>query len=278
MRTQGALTFRALVAAALIWLGTSPALPAAATATGPYDVPLTITAYGLVYVPLRVQGSTVLALVDTGSSLPLQISNRLARRLHLPLHRTDEVVSGYDFEKTRVYESTASLALGSFAQDDVAVQVAGDTLERTASLVGTRFDAVIGWGFLRDYYTLIDYRLRRFRFGPAPFAGDGYRLAMRFREVQRAPIVDGEVDGKPTALLLDTGAPTCSLDAATFALPMRAFVQSDVTVAGSTLHLRTLARDMTVNRPQGIAGILGTNLLDRYAVAIDPHDGVVEFF
>jgi aspartyl protease len=274
------LITRSLLAAALmLWFAYSAGAPVrAAEKRAPFAVPLTVTAYGLAYVPIEVGGARALALVDTGSFMPLEISHRLARRLRVTLRPTDQIAAGYDFEKTRVFEGSVALRIGAFRERSTTAAVVGDTLEQTERLVGTPFDAVIGWGFLRKYYTLIDYRLQRFQFDARPFTGRGYRIAVRFRDENDAPLIDGSVDGKPTTLLLDTGAPHCTLDSVTFALPPRALVERSLTIGDSTQRLQVFARDMSVNRPLGVDGIVGTNLLDRYAVAIDPHDGLVELF
>lgn len=248
------------------------ALGAAAVAPGPADppgtpeLPLTLSPYGLIFVPITVGGTDVLAMIDTGAFARVQISRALATRLKLATTSSGESAQGYAYGRTAVEHAKTSVAVGQVVVDD-EVTVVGATLESIAKQVGTPFEALLGWGFVRQRPCRIDYSRRRFTFGAPPATGS---TELRYREVNRAPIVDVVAAHKRSAMLFDTGAPTCALDSKTFGLAPNTFRDVEYTLGGTTATLRTLGRDLSLNAALGIDGVIGTNALERYAVAIDP--------
>jgi predicted aspartyl protease len=248
-------------------LGTAAVAPAAAAnRPSASELPLTLSPYGLIFVPITVGGADVLAMIDTGAFTRVQISRSLATRLKLATAASDESAQGYAYGRTAVERAKTSVAIGQVVED-AEVTVAGTTLDAVAKQVGTPFEALLGWGFLRERPCRIDYPRRRFAFGAAPVAGTA---ELAYREVNRAPIVDIVAAGKRIAMLFDTGAPTCTLESKTFGIAPNTFRDVEYTFAGTTATLRTLGRDLSVNAALGIEGVIGTNALERYVVGIDP--------
>lgn len=247
-------------------LGAAAVAPAAANPPSASELPLTLSPYGLIFVPVTVGGADVLAMIDTGAFTRVQISRSLATRLKLATASSGESAQGYAYGRTAVERAKTSVAVGQVSED-AEVTVVGTTLESVAKQVGTPFEALLGWGFVRERPCRIDYPRRRFAFGAPPVAGSA---ELRYREVNRAPIVDVVAAGKHIAMLFDTGAPTCTLESRSFGIAPNTFRDVEYTFAGTTATLRTLGRDLAVNAALGIEGVIGTNALERYAVAIDP--------
>src|SRR5258708_40059376 len=76
-------------------LGLAVACLAVAARGQPHQAQVTVSAYGLIFIPCEGEGRKVLALVDTGSFRSIQISSSLANQLNLPLSETGEVMSRY---------------------------------------------------------------------------------------------------------------------------------------------------------------------------------------
>ena len=249
-------------------LGAAAVAPAAANPPSASELPLTLSPYGLIFVPVTVGGADVLAMIDTGAFTRVQISRSLATRLKLATASSGESAQGYAYARTAVERAKTSVAVGQVVEE-AEVTVVGTTLESVAKQVGTPFEALLGWGFVRERTCRIDYPRRRIAFGGAPAVGT---TVLHYREVNRAPIVDVVAAGKRIAMLFDTGAPTCTLEAKTFGIEPNTFRDVEYRLAGTTATLRTLGRDLAANAALGIQGVIGTNALERYVVGIDPGD------
>lgn len=242
------------------------------SAPGPRRLDVEISAYPLVFAQVRINDHPALALVDTGSSSPLQLSARLAGELQLALvSDPSRTVRGLDGRRLAVQRATiTTFVAGGGVDRDIQAEVAADRIESIAAQVGTPFDVILGWGFLSRSDFTLDYRQRVLRLddGPAPPSGRG--LAVGYLVVNRLPMVPARWGGRDIQLLLDTGAPMCNIDADFAHAEAGSVVSQDVVLGTTTLALQWRAKDLSVMRTAlGAAGALGNNLLGRYAVHVD---------
>ena len=179
------------------------------------QVAIEISDYPLVFAPVRVNGSAVRALIDTGSSSPVRLSGRLARELKLVLARVaGRMVQPLDGQRLPVEGGTLdTLGVGDMLERQLAIEVTGDRVESIAVQVGTPFDVILGWDFLSRYNFMLDYRGRMLRFSEEPLRPAAVPDAIPYAVINRLPVVSARWGGQDVLLLLDTGAPMCNIDA-----------------------------------------------------------------
>ena len=247
-------------------------------ALGANQVSLEISDYPLLFAPVRINGTPVQALIDTGSSSSVRLSARLAQALGLVLV-TDarSVVQALDGRRLAVQRTAVdTLAVGDWVESNFEVEVAGNRIESISAQVGTSFDAILGWGFLSRRNFMVDYRRRVLRFGESPQQPAPKSVPISYTVVNRLPVIAGLWDQRPLKLLLDTGAPMCNIDTLFAGVPTGEIISKDLILGSMNLPIQWRVKDLAVTRQAlGSAGTLGNNLLRQYAVFVDVRNRLI---
>jgi predicted aspartyl protease len=240
-----------------------------------YRATLELSDYNLLFTPVKINGHEARALIDSGNYRAVQLSSTMAQSLKLALTKTDEALRHHEGKDLSLETGRLdSLAVGDYERRDVEVGVIEGDIEKIAAQVGTKFDVILGWGFISQFHMLLDYKRRSMQFGPRPLAAGASAFSLKYSVVNRAPVVRGSFgpgNAEEVNLLFDTGAPTCSLDLDLANAPKGAKVSRDLTLAERRIPLEFRAKDLTVIRKSlGCVGVIGNNLLGQYAVYFDP--------
>lgn len=232
---------------------------------------------GLLLTDVQVDGETVGALIDSGSSRMIQLSSTLAHRLRIPL--AEAAARGRRNDGATVAITTGrlhTLTIGSYTEADLPVEVIEGDIARLAPAVQTRFEVIVGWGFLSRFYTVLDYARGRWEFSE-PAAGHGRgRVALTYTAVHRVPVVGVEIDGRVEAFLVDTGAPISKIDARFAGAPPGTAPLHPFLMDGTTFALGLRVSDLSeLKRSLGCVGVLGNDFLRAYIVSIDPPRRVI---
>ncbi|MBV8726509.1 MAG: hypothetical protein JO233_01885 [Candidatus Eremiobacteraeota bacterium] len=209
-------------------------------------------------------------MIDTGSFIALQVSQGLADHLNLTSVTSNISIEGYDFGATGVRLARINaLEVGGVRQITREAAVS-NRIESVAKEVGTAFEAILGMGFLAKRDVVIDYTTLQLNLDDRPRRRVAVDVPLEM--VNFAPIVVGAADGKAIKFLVDTGAPSCVLDSATFALPANTFAERKIRVGAHTQRVRCLGGDLSLNKPLGISGVIGNNFLKGYALSFNRGD------
>jgi predicted aspartyl protease len=136
-------------------------------------------------------------LVDTGAS-PTVLDPRVARKLHLQETPASIAVIGGHVQAEQA--TVPSLSLGPAHRENLPVLI--QDLSFLEKNLPFRVDGVVGLDVLGQGAFLIDYALHRIQFGPTPMLPNSLALHMK----DGLAMVDADVNGAHTTLLVDTGA------------------------------------------------------------------------
>lgn len=205
-----------------------------------------------------------MALVDTGSVRGLQISARLQQALAIKAETRTGTNQRYEGGGRAVFSGVADeFVLGPYRGVAEPVEIVAGDIEAIATQVRTPFDAILGWPLLSRFDFAIDYRARRMRLdtdGPPP-TGAVWRLPLVVGKA--LPVVEGMIDGRSVALLVDTGAPMSNLDISAATEPPGAQVTRTLDLSGRTQPHRFRIKDLTpIRRSLGCTAVLGHNFFD----------------
>ncbi|MGH9938016.1 MAG: aspartyl protease family protein, partial [Blastocatellia bacterium] len=162
-----------------------------------YRAALELTDYNLLFTRVKINGREARALIDSGSFRAIQLSSTLAQSLRLELTRTGKASRRY--EGKEVYPTSGridSLAIGDYERRDVAIDVIEGDIENIAAQVGTKFDVILGWGFISPFHMLLDYKRLSMQFGrfsAQPPAAGASAFSLKYSVVNGAPIVRSSV-------------------------------------------------------------------------------------
>jgi len=245
--------------------------------------------YLLVFTNVEVNGHSTLALLDSGGSTGIQLAASLANQLGLALQDTTDQRSRLDTTaRQRQTGTLATFALGDYRVGPVTFDALEGDVERIAQQVGTSFEAILGWQFLAQFYSVLDYARGRLDFedtssSASPTAPPAAALALDITPAGGVPLVAARVDSTEVRFVLDTGAPISTLD--------KSLVDSLGSARGSTsvllqgqripldlrevvfgdqrLQIGFLAKELGALKPLGASGALGTTLLGQYRLVLD---------
>jgi predicted aspartyl protease len=250
-----------------------------ATASAPRTPPdvhrdsVQISSYGLVFVRAVVNGRPELALLDTGSSSTLELSPSLAADLAIPLiSDTQRTIRGHDGRGFAAQWGRAdSVSLAGYVVRNVPFDVPGDRVDGIAREVGTPFRLIVGWGFVSRFRMLLDYAHRRLEISDLPIARRRARLTVTYDDDHLVPVVRAQMDSMALQLLVDTGAPMCSLSPERAGGPQLMSAERKLRLGRARVSAEWRVKDLSViRRGLGCDGVIGNNLLDRYAISFDP--------
>jgi hypothetical protein len=240
-----------------------------------YRATLELSDYNLLFTRVKINGQEARALIDSGHFRSVQLSSTAAQSLKLALTKTDETPRHHDGKDLSLASGRIdSLAIGDYEWRDVEVGVIEGDVEKIAAQVGTKFDVILGWGFISQFHMSLDYKRLSMQFGKRPLAAGARAFSLKYSVVNRAPVVRGSLgpgNNEEANFLFDTGAPMCNLDLDLANASKGAKVSRDLTLAERRFTLEFRARDLGVIRKSlGCVGVIGNNLLRQYAVYFDP--------
>ncbi len=242
-----------------------------------WECALQKSAYNLIFAKTQINGKETSALIDSGSFRTIQLSETLARELNLPLTETSRAAKRYEGKELRLKKGRIErFALGGFEQRDVEVDVIEGDIENIARQVKTKFDVIIGWGFLSQFQTIVDYKTSTLRFGKSPVTKGQEKMSFGYSVINGVPVVNGALDGQPINLLFDTGAPMCNLDPGVAQASVGEKAPREVMIEGNKLALEFRVKDLSaIKQSLGCSGVIGNNFLDRYEVRFDTAKRIV---
>src|SRR5262249_587015 len=157
-----------------------------------YRATLEFTDYNLLFTRVKINGQESRALIDSGSFRAIHLSSTLAQSLKPALTQTDKMAKRYEGKDLSLASGRIdSLAIGDYEQRDVEVDVSEGDVESIAAQVGTKFDVVLGWGFISQFHLLLDCRRLSMQFSARPLAAGASAFSLKYSVVNRAPVVRG---------------------------------------------------------------------------------------
>ena len=246
-----------------------------------YKNPVEISSYNLMFTKIKANGREALALIDSGSSRPIEISSTLARELNISLTEDKtKTIRGHDGKPFYLSNGhLQTLAIGDYVTRNVDIEVAGDHIDNIVKQVKTGFEVILGWTFLSQSYVLIDYKNLILQFSDTPIEFGDSSISIGYSVTNNVPIVKGVFEIGEVNLLFDTGAPMCNIDAEYVNTQAGDKVSREISLGGHTLALEWRVKDLSVIRTSlGSVGVIGNNLLNRYAVYFDTKKKVIHLF
>lgn len=253
------------------------ASPSAAASV--HKTAIQLSSYNLIYTKIKINGLEILALVDSGSFRTLQLSSVLARELKIPLTETMKVARRYEGKDFHLESGRIdSFVIGDYESRNVAIDVIEGDIEDISRQVNTKFEAILGWGFLSQYYLLLDYKNLSMIFSEDPIVLGTSGFNINYTVVNNVPVIKGLVDNLPINLLFDTGAPMCNIDLIMGGASKGEKVSKELLIDGKRFSLEWRVKDVAaIKKSLNCDGVIGNNFLKTYAVYFDTKSKVIYF-
>ncbi len=255
-------------------------LPAISSSAETSSTPLQLSPPNLIFTRVSVDGRDVLALIDSGSFRAVQLSSTLARDLGLALTGTTRMAIRHDGKPLLLKSGRVDrLAVGGREKRNVEIDVIESDIEAIARQVGTRFDAILGWGFLSQYHAVLDLKNLMIQLSDKPQRVDPFTFDMSYLVASGVPVIMGAIGARDARFLFDTGAPISNLDLGVAGAPEGEKVLREVFLGHSRVALEFRVKDLKVIRKSlGCVAVLGNNLLKGRTVYIDPAGKIIHLY
>jgi len=253
---------------------------ASSIAADPYTNPLQLSPSNLIFTKVSFNGRDALALIDSGSFRAVQLSSTLARELGIVLTETTRIATRHDGRPLFLKSGRIDrLAIGSYEKRNVEIDVIEGDIEAIAGQVGTRFDAILGWGFLSQYHTVLDLKSLSMQLSESPLQTGVETFRMSYAIVSGVPVIKGAIGPQEATFLFDTGAPMSNLDLGVAGAPEGEKVVKEVLLGRSRVTLEFRVKDLSVIRKSlGCIGVIGNNLLRGRTVYIDTASKLIHLY
>ena len=254
---------RSILGAAMVGLAAPAWLPALAA-------PLTRSRAGLIFVAVTIDGRVAKALVDTGGSRGLQLSEAFAASLRLTLAETGRRTQRYDGQRPVLGSRVKNVAFGGAAFRDVEVAVSPGDIENISRQIGESFDAILGWPLLGSRPFEIDYARNALNVGSAGRASGG--IVLPLEAGRPLPVTSGTLAGQACTFLIDTGAPHCNVDPSMAGgAAINSQVELALSIGGQSLKTTFRVKDLSaMTRGLGARAVIGDRLLRKYRLIWRP--------
>jgi len=235
------------------------------------------TRYGLIFTTLQVKDKKVKAMIDFGDQHQLQLSFSLVEQLNIETQKAGYQVSDVNGNVWDVYKGVISeFVVGSWHEKDVEFTSQEGEMEAVSEQIGTEFNAVLGWGYFKQFYTEIDYANSSMILHQNTdfLSSDG--LQIPFSKNANQLIISVKVKGEEHKLMIDTGSPVTVVDT-----EFSKKLDNDLLkfkLDQQTVELQTYTQDLSVLADLEVVGILGGDFLQLWQIVIDPVKSVLHFY
>ena len=227
--------------------------------------------YGFIFTTIEINGQSVKALIDFGDPSQLQLSGSFVEQQHIPLEATGEMMMHIDGSTFSVNKGVAdTLSIGEWKYDKLEFRSSPGEIEFVAEQIGTSFNAVLGWGYFSQYYTLMNYAQNYFELSTDKPAIDEvlYEQAYLKNSNYLSLAIDlGKAQGN---FILDTGSTDSFIDS-TYVQDLK-LQNLNLKVGAAELPLQLQVQDLRVLRPIEAVGIIGADFLSSYEILLDPFE------
>lgn len=242
----------------------------------PNQISFEKTDYGLIFTTINVNGKNVKAMIDFGDQHKLQLSSTLTNELNILTEKAGYQVSDVYGNTWDVKKGTITkLVVGTWEESDVEFTSQEGEMESVSLQIGTEFNAVLGWGYFKDYSTEIDYSASLFTLLDKKHTVDNELFSVQFQKDANQLIVPATVNNQSVRFMIDTGSPVSVVDSSFLdKFDDKKFMFS---IDKQNFEIKVYSQDLSVLSDLEVVCILGGDFLKEWKVIIDPEKSILHF-
>lgn len=233
--------------------------------------------YGLIFTKLMLEGKEVNTMIDFGDPNILQISSSLVDKLKMPVTATGakaRFISGEEFDINAGIVD--QITIGKKVYEHLNFSSSLNEMESVSKQIGTTFNASIGWGYFKQYHTVMDYKNQKFELYDMPYTKQRAEASIPFSKGASHLILPITVNQKKVYATIDTGSSVSVIDKALYEeLGQTSF---SMKIGDKKFDQQFYAEDLSVLSDLNIDVIIGGDFLSQYRVYINPFDNLISFY
>ena len=227
--------------------------------------------FGFIFTSIIVNGQAVKALIDFGDPNILQLSSRFTKENNIAVEATNGQAMHVDGSTFSIDKGLTDLVkIGNWAHEDVAFKSSPGEIESVSEQIGTHFDAVLGWGYFKQYFTAMYYAKNTFVLSKVKPQINEILLRKPYNTNSNYLSVEVDIDEEKANFILDTGSSYSFIDS-TY-VTQRDIDTLEFKLGENDLLLQLQPMDLSILRQINAVGIIGADFLNKYEILIDPFE------
>lgn len=230
--------------------------------------------YGLIFTEIIVNQKKVKAMIDFGDPHVLQLSSTLVENAKITVESTNAMMADIAGNTFKLNKGVAKeVIVGNWKMDDVKFASAPGEMESVSEQINTEFNAVVGWGYFADKYTVVDYKTNQFEVYLKKPTFKKAVFETTYDKSSNYLLIPAELNQQKISLLMDTGSPVTVIDDELYKKK-----KMQLKVGNKKVDVRLEKQDLSVLEPLGAVGIIGGDFIQQYRMLIDPFEGNMIFY
>lgn len=255
------------------------------------SIPIEKSKYGMIFTTMNVNGKNVNTIIDFGDPNRFQLSDTLVKQLHISVKKTQKTAMMVTGEKYIVEEGIIdSLKVGETTFRNEIFSSSPNEMKNVSEEIKTEFNAVIGWGFFKNYYITLNYPKNEIVISSEKQTKKEIYFSGTINTISSYLILQGKINGIKTNLILDTGAPVSVIDSVFYFTNKISATDTTVKHLDDTLNMKIIPTTFT-DREAKIpyllydlraismlaTGVIGANVFSNYKIFIEPEEKLIFF-
>jgi len=226
--------------------------------------------YGLIFTELIVNGKTVNAMIDFGDPNIIQLSSTFVDQENIIVTKKEGTkmldINGNEFQ---VNEGTANqVKIGEQTYEKINFSSSPGEMESVSQQINTEFNAVVGWGYFKQYYVYLDYKNQFFKLQKQKFDISKKDISTQYKSDGSYLKIPISLNGNLINAILDTGSPVSVLDA-DYAIKNN-IEKFDSKIGETKVDISYYTEDLSVLNTLDVKAIIGGDVMSQYKIYIDP--------
>ena len=232
--------------------------------------------YGLIFTDIEVNNEPVRTMIDFGYFHQLQLSTTLVGNQKLETVKTGYQSGDVFGNIWDVYKGmAATVKIGSNTEKNIEFVTQEGDLESVSQQIDTEFDAVLGWGFFKNYFTEVDYSNHTFTLHQELPSNREDVFSIPYEKNANQLIITARIGDEPVKIMIDTGSPVTVVDKAFRDAPDGSLFNFQL--ADQDIGLIAYQQDLSVLTDLEIVAVLGGDFLRQWRIIIDPTENKLHF-
>lgn len=233
--------------------------------------------YGFIFTTIEVNGHPAKAMIDFGDPNLLQLSGSFAKEHEIQLEATNAVAMHVDGSTFSINEGTVSqVKIGTWLDEQVVFKSSPGEIESVSQQIGTPFEAVIGWGYFSQYYTLMNYADNVFQVSKDKPKMKKSLYSKGYNKDSNYLSMELQLENNAANFILDTGSPYSLIDSSYVVL--NELETLDIKLGENQLPLNLHTQDLSLLQQINAVGIIGGDFLQEYRILMDPFGKELIFY
>lgn len=225
--------------------------------------------YGLIFTKLIVNNEPVKAMIDFGDPNIVQLSSKFVNQQSLPVTKANGIMMDLNGNEFQINEGIIkNIKVGNLNYENIKFSSSPGEMESVSKQINTEFNAVVGWGYFKQYFFELDYKNQLFNLSKEKFEISKSEYTTAYESDGSYLKMPVSINGNIIYAILDTGSPVSVIDK-NYILENK-IEKYNSKIGGKPITINYYEEDLSVLSDLNVKAIIGGDIMSQYKIYIDP--------